>query len=650
MAEPTTMDKLLEALDREQRDAVTATEKAVLVAAGAGSGKTRTLTARVAYLIHEMGVPPYGIVAVTFTRKAAEEMRKRLLAILGDQYSRDPLSGLRVGTFHSLCATALRNEPAEVLRGLGRDRNFTVYDRDDSHRVWRKLLRDAGIESVSENMAHAMMSRWKNEMLKQDDALAVAQSPEAVIAARLWSGYDRAVREANAFDFDDLLTVPVDLMSDPAIRRRWAEPVAQMLVDEFQDTNPVQVALVERMVSVNHNLFAVGDDQQSIYGFRGARVEHFRSFAERFPGAKTYLLQTNYRSTQSICNVANAISDQASESGVVHKSLVSSEHLSSRRATYRRLFDEQEEAKFVCGEARALINAHLFRPESIAVLMRTNAQTLPFEHELVRLGIPFRLLGGTRFFDRAEIRDAVAYLRTLLNPRDGAAFLRALGSPRRGIGSALTDAAEGIVSTGVDWPAALSRVARSSAGNAKGRAAVLEFLSLHRDGAALIPHATPAQIVDVVLQGSGLLAAAEEGKEENSESRADNLKQLVSVALPYPVGALARFVEAASLEAAADGEGQKANGVTLATIHAAKGLEWLAVFVVGLEAGLLPQERDTTDPEEERRLAYVAVTRARKILVLTGASRRAIYGRVNQMPVSPFVRDVNPFLGKELPY
>ena len=644
------MDTLLKALDAEQRNAVTATEKAVLVAAGAGSGKTRTLTARVAYLIHEMGVPPYGIVAVTFTRKAADEMRRRLLTLLGDQYSRDPLSGLRVGTFHSICAAALRNEPADVLRRLGRDRNFTVFDKDDSRRVWRKVLKDAHIESVSEGMATSMASRWKNEMLKQDDALAIAQSPEAVIVARLWSGYDRIVRESNAFDFDDLLTVPVDLLANPAILHRWSEPVLHLLVDEFQDTNPVQVAFVERLASENRNIFAVGDDQQSIYGFRGARVEYFRSFSKRFPGARTYLLQTNYRSTQSICNVANAISDKAVETDVIHKRLVAGVGGQGKRATYRRLFDELEEAKFVCSEVRNLINEHLIRPEGIAILMRTNAQTLPFEHEFVRLDTPFRLLGGTRFFDRAEIRDAVAYLRTLINPRDGAAFLRALGAPKRGIGEAIMDAVAEIASTGVDWPTALGRIVHSNFGNARGRAAVVEFLSLRRDAEALIPHAMPSQIIEVILEGSGLLAAAEADEGERSESKAENLKQLASVALAYPIGSLAKFVESASLEAAADGVGQKANGVTLATIHAAKGLEWLAVFVVGLEAGLLPQERDTTDPEEERRLAYVAVTRARKMLVLTGASRRAIYGRVNQMPVSPFIRDVKPTLGNELPY
>ena len=645
----------LPVLDPEQLRAVTAPGGGpIIVAAGAGSGKTRTLTARIAYLL-STGADPSGIVAITFTRKAANEMRERLALMTGRRY--DTRSSLRVGTFHSLCATALRREPTEaLLEATGRSPRFTIWDESDREKAIRGLLRNASLDVPPAGVA-ALISAAKNDLSGRAALRSQGEKdPIAHAAATIWNAYERTLITSDAADFDDLLLLPLRLFArDKEVRIRWSSAIESLLVDEFQDTNAIQVALISAFVSVHGDLFVVGDDAQAIYSFRGARIEHFRNFAEHFTGAKRYEITTNYRSTDAICSTANALLAVATDARHV---ILRSDPKNGigQKPTLRRFETEREEARFLAAEmVRRTRRGE--DPNGLAIFVRTNAQTRPIEAALTLARIGYRLLGGPRFWERREVRDLVAHAKTLVFPRDLAAFHRALGSPPRGIGGrviAVADAAltEGLVS---DYPSALRYAAEAGAGNAASRRAIEKYLAFYARFSAAAETEDLPRLLLALAKESGLLASITEtaADEEEAANRSANIGEVANAAMGYPTGNLAGFLEDTVLEGSGDTDhAHPGSGlVTIATLHAAKGLEWNGVYLTGIEEGFLPHARSTTLEEaaEERRLAYVGVTRARRTLVFTCAATRAVNGRTEPRIVSRYVRDMRPTLGTDLP-
>lgn len=627
-------------LDAQQRDAVTAPDGAILVFAGAGSGKTRTLIARVAYLIEDRGVPASSIMAVTFTRKAAEEMRGRLVKMLGPE----GVHGLRVGTFHAQMAAALRRESPEALSPIGRSGRFVIWDEDDRAAAVGLLLKARGIElpdGVTREHIGDLISRWKNDARTPGDpALAEDPNPAAVFARQLWESYEESLRRSDACDFDDLLGLPVALLeADADLRARWAGSIVHLLVDEFQDTNIIQLRLLELLSSVHHNLFVVGDDAQSIYRWRGARVEHILGFGTRYPRATKVILTTNYRSTAPIIEVANAILSQSKQN--LHKQLRAAEGApEGRKPAFHRFPDEETEAAFIAREAMEL-HAGGVGYNEMAVLVRTRAQTRALEAACVRNGISYKVVGGLHFYARKEVRDLLAWLRVIVNPRDALGWRRALGEPKRKIGERLVAAVAAVAdSHGGDWMAAARVVAAGAEGTAAGRAALAEFADRIETWHPEADSRLAGLLVAEVLERSGL-ARSHDAASVEGVARLENLQEVINAASPYGQGGLGDFLEAAALEESA-AERQSGDTLIIATLHAAKGLEWKVVWLAGAEEGLLPHASSLDDPaelEEERRLAYVGVTRARRRLTLTAAASRFVNGARTEQRVSRFVRD-----------
>jgi DNA helicase-2/ATP-dependent DNA helicase PcrA len=625
----------LSKLDAEQRAAATAQGKHALVFAGAGSGKTRTLTARVAWLL-DQGVPASRIMAVTFTRKAADEMRRRL-----DKLVPEATTGLRIGTFHAQMAMGLRRYAGDALGLVGRSARFTVYDEDDRERLVGRLLREAGLNGMEGGSSSAVaraISRAKNAMADPSRLDAAEQAdPELSdrLARRIWESYDQALRSADAFDFDDLLVAPVRLLEHDQVRARWAGSIGHLLVDEFQDTNAVQIKLVELLASEGAHIFAVGDDAQSIYRFRGAQVENILRFDERFPGTQRFELRQNYRSTQAILNLANDSIGRSKENRPKRlKAAVGGE---GSKPILRVVDDAQLEARLIAG---SIAHAHKAGAPlaEMAILVRTNGQTRLIETELARSGLPYRVLGGTAFWGRREVRDLISWLRLIANPRDGAAAERALGAPVRGIGDRLISAVRAAASSvDGDWVEGIAIAGNGPEGTVKGRTALRDFSKAIRHWATQASTLSPAELTDLVLRGSNLETFHDDGTEEG-EGRIENLREVVNAAATYQIGELDTFIEATALDAA-HGESDASDRLSIATLHAAKGLEWRIVVLAGCEEGFLPHvnSREDADLEEERRLFYVGVTRAARRLMLTIARRRMVAGGWEDRTASRFV-------------
>jgi DNA helicase-2/ATP-dependent DNA helicase PcrA len=611
---------LLDHLNPQQQEAVLAVEGPVLVLAGAGTGKTRVITYRVAHLI-EQGTPPHAILAVTFTNKAADEMKERIAVLLRSS-GRDS-SEVWVSTFHSFCARLLRREAP--LLGLPRD--FAIYDDDDQIAAVKLALRELGYDdksytprSLRERISHA-----KNHGITPAQMAAEAFDPVGRAAAAVFAAYESILRKAAALDFDDLLLRAVELLRDHAeARQRWSARFRYIHVDEFQDTNAAQDELVRLLAGAEKNVCVVGDEDQSIYGWRGARAGNLQRFTQDFPTTRIVRLEENYRSTQAILNAAAAV--VAHNRNRLGKSL---------RATLGageslRYFEAQDgwaEADFVCGEISTL--ARQDAGARIAVLYRTTAQSRPFEEALRRLGIRYRVVGGFSFYQRAEVRDALSYLRLVRHPEDDVALLRVLNTPPRGIGKTSvgalqTRALEDRTSLWAALAAILSSTAPLRGAALKDFRNLIEGLA--RDCADLLP----AEMVRQVLDRTGYLDWVEQQDNLEHSSRADNLLELVNaVAEAAEQGqTLEDVLDHAALVSDAD-DYDPSVPVSLMTLHSAKGLEFDFVFLAGLEEGLFPHSRSRAndeDVEEERRLCYVGMTRARKTLTLTRALYRRVYG------------------------
>ena len=631
-------------LNPAQREAVEHVEGPLLVLAGAGSGKTRVLTMRIAALIDRHGVPPDRIFAVTFTNKAAGEMKQRI----GQLLERDP-SGLWIGTFHSLAARLLRRE-AELL---GFSRRFTIYDEDDRLSLIRRLMEQQGHSTklFAPRAVQSVISAAKNRMVPPSELATGGFDRLAQVAAEVYSALGPALKGANAMDFDDLLLHPLTLFREhPDRLRAYQSRFNFILVDEFQDTNRAQYELI-RLLGAHGNVCAVGDDDQSIYGWRGADVRNMQDFLKDFPGAKLIRLEENYRSTQVVLDAANGVI--AENSGRIGKTLTTRRR-GGESVTLVAAADERDEAEWVVRELQKRSAAADWQYREMAVLYRTNSQSRALEEAFRRAGVPYRLIGAISFYERREVKDLLAYLRLVANPADDEAFLRAVGVPRRGLGETSLALLGQVASK---WGKPLLETAsiadRISDLRPNVREAFRNFASLI-EGAAKREHIPPAdlleQIISAINYEAVLLAEGPEGAD-----RWENVRELVASAANWSEEApaeegetttpLERFLADAALLSSADTVVGQEEGVTLMTLHTAKGLEWPVVVLTGMENGLFPlarAEEQADGLEEERRLCYVGLTRAKDKLYLTWARARRRGGELRPGMASRFLRAIPP--------
>ena len=661
-------ESVLEGLNPPQRQAVTHVGVPLLIVAGAGSGKTRVLTRRIAYLLAARDVHPGSVLAITFTNKAAGEMRERVASLVGRR-----ANAMWVSTFHSACVRILRRE----AKRFGFTSSFTIYDQADSYRLMTLVCRDLDLDPrryPPRQFSH-QVSNLKNELIDHETAAAQASTHHEKIIAEAYGFYQRRLGEANAFDFDDLIMTTVHLLQAfPEVAEHYRRRFRHVLVDEYQDTNHAQYVLVKELVGTRDRrtadgdlvggasstpelspaeLCVVGDADQSIYAFRGATIRNILQFEADYPDARVILLEQNYRSSQTILSAANAVISRNPDRKP--KRLWTDSGDGPKVVGYVA-DNEHMEAQFVAEEIDRLSDEGLARAGDVAVFYRTNAQSRVMEEVFIRVGLPYRVVGGVRFYERREVRDALAYLRTLANPDDSVSLRRILNMPRRGIGDRAEAAVEALAQReGTTFWQALRRASDAPGVAPRSVRAIESFVAMIDDLRAIAADgAPPAAVLEAVLDRTGYLAELAASHDPQDETRADNLRELVAVAGEFEAsaaaveeaGMLTGFLEQVSLVADADDipEGEDHGGVvTLMTLHTAKGLEFPVVFLTGLEDGVFPHQRSLSEPrelEEERRLAYVGITRARERLYLSRAIVRSAWGAPSHNPPSRFLDEI----------
>ena len=650
----------IETLNGPQREAVVTIDGPLLVLAGAGSGKTRVLTYRIANLIENHGVAPWEILAITFTNKAAAEMRERLAGLVGPR-----CRGMWVSTFHSMCVRILR---ADAER-LGFTRNFTIYDVDDQKRLYKEIMAELDIDP-KRFPANALMNRIstaKNELVVPGDFENQASDPVGKVAARVYARLQERLKAANAFDFDDLLLYAYLLLKNHEdVREAYQDRFRYLMVDEYQDTNRAQYAITQLLAAKNRNIMVVGDDDQSIYSWRGADLRNILEFESDYPEAKVVKLEQNYRSVGNILAAANAViaNNQHRKEKRLFTDSGDGEKISVYLAT-----DERDEGRWIAGEIDRR-RAEGTSYNNMAVFYRTNAQSRMLEDMLLRAGVPYRIVGGTRFFDRAEIRDVMAYLTLVVNPADDIAAKRVVNVPRRGIGKTTI---ERIDQYGREMNMPFLTAAELAVVDpdirASTRNAVGEFIQVIKDGATYVGDLR--KVVEMIIDKAGLIRALQDEGTDEARGRVENIQEFLGVvdefvqthdaeesdfaaptvgedesAEPVRVlrgDSLADFIEWVRLRTDLDTVTEDGQAVTLMTVHSSKGLEFDCVWVAGMEETLFPHMNSVGDAaavEEERRLAYVAITRARKRLCLTCAQQRQIFGQTHANPVSRFIGEI----------
>ena len=624
------VERLLAELNDAQREAVTHGEGPLLVLAGAGSGKTRVLTHRIAYLLATGRARPGEILAITFTNKAAGEMRERVERLVGRA-----TRAMWVMTFHSACARIMR---AEAER-LGYSRNFTIYDEADSLRMVKRCMEELEVDPkrYPPRAIRSQISGAKNKLLDASEFQQTQGSVFEETAGDVYALYERRMLEANAMDFDDLLVRTVNVLElfEPA-RDRWRRAFGQVLVDEYQDTNRAQYRLLQLLAEEHRNLFVVGDDAQSIYSFRHAEIRNILDFERDFRDASVVMLEQNYRSTQTILSATNALIAKNHEN---RPKRLFTDGAQGEPIQVVQLADEHEEARWVAGEVERLVTDEGVDREEIAIFYRTNAMSRVLEDTLVRFELPYQVIGGTKFYERAEVKDAVAYLSLLVNPSDAISFARVVNSPRRGIGN--TSQGRLLSHTNTTGLPIWEIAGRPDAVPGLGAAAVKAISRFHqtveglRERAATAP---VAELLEAVLHETGYFEALEAERTVEAEGRVENLQELIGVAGEFDanrelegdaeVPPLEEFLQQISLYTEQDAIAEQESLVTLMTIHNAKGLEYETVFLIGCEEGVFPHMRALEEggEEEERRLCYVGMTRARSRLYLTYARERRIFG------------------------
>jgi DNA helicase-2/ATP-dependent DNA helicase PcrA len=630
-------ERLLESLNPAQREAVVHPGGPLLVLAGAGSGKTRVITHRIAWLVQERRIEPTGIVAVTFTNKAAREMRERVEKILGGD------AGPWIGTFHGLCLRMLRRDGTRV----GLKDGFAIYDTDDQVALVRRILRDAGVDDLASSARTFLsrISRAKNAMETPAQMEARAFAPDAKLQAEVYALYEQGLARANAVDFDDILLKALELLDadkTPDLRERYAHRCLHLLVDEYQDTNRPQYLLVKALTSIHHNVCVVGDEDQSIYKFRGAEIKNILDFERDHPGATVVKLEQNYRSTETILEAAGAvIANNVARKG---KSLWTKNARGERIELYHAP-DDRAEATWISRRIKEEIVQREF--EDCAVLYRTNAQSRSFEEAFRRERIPYQVVGAMQFYERKEVKDVLAYLKLAVNPGDDVAFRRIVNVPPRGLGDTTVDAIEAEArSERVPLLVAARRLVDRGALSARPARLLAEFLETTAGFEARAAAEPAAVVIEGIVATIGFEAYLEKGFPGEAQDRMDNVRALVSAAVEYEQEVdeptLLGFLDRSALASDADEVGTRP-GVTLMTVHNAKGLEYPVVFLAGLEENVFPHARSRghdDDLEEERRLCYVAITRAQQRLYVSRAMQRLQQGVPQANPPSRFLSEI----------
>ncbi len=625
-------------LNPPQKDAVLHGEGPLLILAGAGSGKTRVITHRIAHLVHNLGTHPINILAVTFTNKAAKEMADRVRKLLGG--NEIPL----IATFHSACGRILRRE----IQHLGYDSNFAIYDDRDSERLLKDILKEMDLDEKRFNpkSVGAKIDDYKNRGLlpHQIDSVSTGDIFNSKIV-QIYSSYQTRLKKCNALDFSDMLMLTVQLFeSFPDICRVYQERFKWIMVDEYQDTNPVQYKLIRLLAGERRNLCVVGDDDQSIYSWRGADIRNILEFEKDFPGVKVIRLEQNYRSTATILKAAGAVVRQ--NLGRKNKTLWT-ENPEGEKIHYNRTDSDREEARFVSREI-SLLSANGLTIDEIAVFYRTNAQSRLVEESLVAEAIPYHIVGGVRFYSRMEIKDILAYLRILDNPADEISLKRIINVPARGIGNSSLDKISFLAaSNGISFFKAMSEACNNSLLNSGPRNKVTEFTNMLERFNLSAKSLNLPQLAQMIMKESGYISRLKDSRDEDDAERLENLEQLLAAMEEFTEkntdAGLSEFLEHVSLVSDLEQNESGKSSVTLMTLHAAKGLEFKAVFMIGMEERLFPHVRSLDDldgMEEERRLCYVGMTRARERLYLINARRRYLFGQEQCNQPSRFLGNI----------
>lgn len=633
------MQSLLDGLNREQQQAVQHTEGPLLILAGAGSGKTKVLTVRIAYLLAQ-GVNPYEILAITFTNKAAKEMKSRVEGLVGDVANRIWLS-----TFHSFCAKFLR---FELDNFLGYNSNFTIYDTSDSQVVIKAALKALNLDDKYYPVGAMIsaISDAKNKLMFASDYRKQARDFYQQKVADVYEYYERELRKNNALDFDDLLLVAVKLLqSNAAVLEKYSKRFRYVMIDEYQDTNHAQYLLAYLLSSHWKNIAVVGDADQSIYAWRGADIQNILDFEKDYPNCTSIKLEQNYRSTKIILDAANAVIDN--NEGRPEKNLWT-DKVEGAKIQHFTAQSEHEEAAFIGDTIVKKHDIHGVPYGDMAILYRTNAQSRVLEEALIKRALPYTMVGGTKFYDRKEIKDVLAYLRVLYNPFDDLSLLRIINVPKRSIGattvSKLQDYAR---ENGTSLFMTLTQLHLVDTIKGKTKEKLEEFGVLIFTLVAEMDDKSVLDILEAILDRTGYLAQLEESTDPQDQARAENIGELLSVAKDFqdtnPTGTVEDFLEQVALVNDVDSFEQEESKVTLMTLHAAKGLEFPIVFLGGLEEGLFPHSRTLMNPEEieeERRLAYVGITRAEKELYISNATTRTVFGRTSSYLPSRFIDEI----------
>ncbi len=635
-------ETLLEGLNKEQREAVQTTDGPLLVIAGAGSGKTSVLTRRIAYLLGEKKVAPWSVLAITFTNKAAKEMRERVARLVGDV-----AEDMWVSTFHSMCVRILRRE----IEPLGYSNHFTILDAADQQTAVKQVAAEMNLDEkkYDHRMLAGAVSHFKNQLVHTDRAMKMAGNKHEQVVAQVYANYQKKLKAINSLDFDDLIMKTVELFETfPQVLDFYQKKFQYVLVDEYQDTNHSQYRLVKMLAERHQNLCVVGDSDQSIYRWRGADIGNILSFERDYPTAKVVKLEQNYRSTKKVLQAAN---------GVISKNLERPEKVlwtendEGLPIRYFRAYDEQEEARFLTDEVYRRKHEDHLPYHDVAVLYRTNAQSRMIEELCIKSGIPYHIYGGLKFYERREIKDLLAYLRLIANPSDDISFTRIVNVPKRGIG-------DGTIARLAEHAQQMSISlfeAAQDAGHLGLAARYVDpleaFTSLIRQLSAMQEFMNVTELTQEVLERSGYRSMLLKEGSIEAQTRLENVEELLSVTKDYDqrneTGSLLGFLTDVALIADADQEKGSQEGITLMTLHSAKGLEFPVVFLVGLEEGIFPHSRaavDVAEMEEERRLCYVGITRAMRELYITNALTRTIYGQTKSNPPSRFLTEIPPDL------
>lgn len=630
---------LLIGLNPEQRRAVETTEGPLLIQAGAGSGKTKTLTHRIAYLIGSQLATPYNILAVTFTNKAAGEMRERVAELLGQESGNRSFMPF-MGTFHSICVRLLRQDGEYI----GVPTNFVIFDESDRQAAIKRASKQLHIDEKTfpARVLSGLISSAKNDLISKEEYRSIAASPAQKAASDVWPLYEKILKDAGALDFDDLIARAVGMLENhEEVRNKWLRQFKYVMIDEYQDTNTAQYKLVKLLTNENRNIAVVGDDWQSIYSWRGADFRNILNFERDYPNCTVIKLEQNYRSTKNILDAAHAIITKNSQRS--DKQLWTDAG-SGQPVKIQQITSERAEGESIVRKVRAGVDSGLRKYKDFAVLYRTNAQSRSLEETCIHYGIPYRIVGGIRFYDRKEIKDILAYVRLIYQSEDRVSFERIINVPARGIGAkSVENFLAWQAENGLSLNDAIGQVDKCSVITPRAKKSIADFADTIFSLRMVVEDATPASLIDSLLRRIDYLRYLDDGTLQG-ESKQENVKELMSVAQNYQDIGLEGFLEEVALISDLDSADFDGDAITLMTMHAAKGLEFPVVFIVGMEESIFPHSRalyDQSEMEEERRLCYVGMTRAKEELHLLYATGRMLYGGVQHNPPSRFLAEID---------